>query len=674
MRATHRWAAGALALLLQAAAFDATAAPAIPLAAFFGPAEIGSVALSPSGKTLAMTVPGKNQRLELVAADMDQAPLRFKSLAWLTDYDVANAYWLNDKRLVFDVYDSQAGEWAGITGLWAVDADGENGRMLIDPFWAGFRAVVPGNRNILPAEWALHSLLHDGGDDVLVVERGWNSFRGVATAALSRLNTHVPRPVRLSTGAPEGAQHWLTDAAGQPQVLEAVHEGQRRVYQRESVDGANGAATWKELASFDAMGLAGWAPRFVLDGELFVAQEVGADPGTRLLLWDAAAGAVQPQAVLAAKGFDVGSNAEPILNQPGGQLLGWRYRLDTVYTRWTDASMAQTQAAVDRALPGRVNLIQCQACLSAKRLLVLSLSDREPPSYSVLERASGKLSYIGSAHPDIPAGALGARSFQRITARDGRSLPVYVTRPKATTGMAGAAAGPLPAVLYIHGGPWSRVSLEWSHDAVPQFLASRGYVVVEPEFRGSTGYGVAHQLAGWRQWGLAMQDDMQDALQWAIAQGLVDKDKVCIMGASYGGYAALMGPVRHPGAYRCAISWVAPTDLPELVRDWRKNAGLNEALASAMEARIGKAAELRETSPVVRAAALQVPVLAAWGVDDRRVPIEHGRNFRDAARAAKLDLDYVEYPGEGHVWMKPATRLDFFGRAEKLLARTLGGP
>ena len=93
-----------------------------------------------------------------------------------------------------------------------------------------------------------------------------------------------------------------------------------------------------------------------------------------------------------------------------------------------------------------------------------------------------------------------------------------------------------------------------------------------------------------------------------------------------------------------------------------------------MEARIGKAAELRETSPVTRAAALQVPVLAAWGVDDRRVPIEHGRNFRDAARAAKLDLDYVEYPGEGHVWMKPATRLDFFGRAEKLLARTLGGP
>ncbi len=146
------------------------------------------------------------------------------------------------------------------------------------------------------------------------------------------------------------------------------------------------------------------------------------------------------------------------------------------------------------------------------------------------------------------------------------------------------------------------------------------------------------------------------------------------MGASYGGYAALMGPVRYPDAYRCAISWVAPTDLPELVRDWRKGAGMNESRARVMEIRIGKPEDLRETSPVARAAGLRVPVLAAWGVDDQRVPIAHGRDFRDAARAAKVDLDYVEYAGEGHVWMKPATRFDFFSRAEKLLARTLGGP
>jgi dipeptidyl aminopeptidase/acylaminoacyl peptidase len=209
---------------------------------------------------------------------------------------------------------------------------------------------------------------------------------------------------------------------------------------------------------------------------------------------------------------------------------------------------------------------------------------------------------------------------------------------------------------------------------VPQFLASRRYVVVEPEFRGSAGYGIDHQVAGWRQWGLAMQDDMLDALQWAIAQGIVDGSRVCIMGASYGGFAALMGPVRYPEAYRCAISWVAPTDLPKLVSDWRSEAGMNKAKVRELEARIGTEEQLRETSPVNRVSQLRVPVLAAWGVDDERVPIAHGRSFRDAARAAKVELEYVEYAQEGHVWMKPSNRIDFFGRAEKLLARTLGSP
>jgi dipeptidyl aminopeptidase/acylaminoacyl peptidase len=292
----------------------------------------------------------------------------------------------------------------------------------------------------------------------------------------------------------------------------------------------------------------------------------------------------------------------------------------------------------------------------------------------VLDRTTGQLSNIGSAHPDVPAEAVGARSFQRIKARDGHDLPVYLTRPNPPAATPGTPPPPLPAVLYVHGGPQGRVSLEWNHDAVPQFLASRGYVVIEPEFRGSAGYGNEHQRAGWRQWGLRSQDDMQDALQWAIARGIVDAGRVCIMGASYGGYAALMGPVRYPDAFRCAIAWVAPTDLSELVTDWRRNAGANAALARDVELRIGKSDALQDTSPVNRMAQVKVPVLAAWGVDDRRVPIAHGRRLRDAAREAKVELEYLEYAEEGHVWMKPATRIDFFGRAEKLLARTLGTP
>jgi len=229
-----------------------------------------------------------------------------------------------------------------------------------------------------------------------------------------------------------------------------------------------------------------------------------------------------------------------------------------------------------------------------------------------------------------------------------------------------------PVVVYVHGGPASRTTLEWDGDAVPQFLASRGYLVIEPDFRGSTGYGSVHRHAGLGQWGLAMQDDLRDALDWAVAQGLADGRRACIMGASYGGYAALMGPARDPGAYRCAIAWLAPTDLPRLVEETNELFPMNRLPEQAMARQIG--ADARRRSPLSVVGEIKVPVLAAWGVEDRRVPIGHGRDWRDAARAARLDLEYVEYAGEGHGWLLPETRLDFFGRVERLLRRTLGEP
>jgi dipeptidyl aminopeptidase/acylaminoacyl peptidase len=273
------------------------------------------------------------------------------------------------------------------------------------------------------------------------------------------------------------------------------------------------------------------------------------------------------------------------------------------------------------------------------------------------------------------------RARQRAADAGGQRVPGHPRRAdrgaQHGTHPAGSPPGPLPAVVYVHGGPWARTNLEWSELSVPQFLASRGYVVIEPDFRGSTGYGVKHWRAGRGQWGLAMQDDLSDVLHWAIEKSLVDKGRVCIMGASYGGYAALMGPVRDPTAYRCVISWVAVTDLPQRLRDVAQTHVLFDGLSTRFLRReIGDpekdAEKLQRTSPVFRAADIKVPVLAAWGKDDQRVPVEHGRCFRDAAAKAGVELEYVEYADEGHSWLRPATWIDFMGRAEKLLARTLG--
>lgn len=330
--------------------------------------------------------------------------------------------------------------------------------------------------------------------------------------------------------------------------------------------------------------------------------------------------------------------------------------------------MHAQQERIDKAIPYHVNVIACQNCLDTKRWLVTSLSDREPPVFSLFDVATGRVEPLGSQLPDFDAHSSGERTFHRIKARDGADLPVYVTHP------AQGSTKPAPVVVYVHGGPASRVDRNFS--LVPQFLASRGYLVIEPEFRGSEGYGGNHELAGWRQWGLTMQDDLQDALQWAVQQQMADPARACIMGASYGGYAALMGAARDSASYRCAISWVGVTDLPELLGETRFPWDSGNLKAAAQDLSIGNPqkdeARLKQTSPVYRAADIKIPVLAAWGADDQRVPLEQGRRFRAAAAKAGVALEYVEYAGEGHNWLKPETSIDFFGRVEKLLAKTIG--
>ena len=663
-----------LGLAFALSAMPAAASEPVPLEALFGKPALGTVALSPSGRYLAVTVPGKNALLELRVADLDVKPWNFKSVAWLRDLDVGAVDWVNDKRIVFQAFDSQSGAWGGTRGLWAVDADGENRKLLIDATYLHHS----GNDQVtlktgvleLGAEWELERVLPGDGDDVLI--RGWHasSLRGTQYSTLARLNTRarIPKPVSLTSSAPDGAQQWITDRRGVPQYMRGWIDGQQKVFHRGAED------RWEEISSSADTSDASWSPRFMLYDTLLVSTQPAGASAEVLTTLDPATGKLAPSPVLAAKGYDVGATAQPIVDEGSDLLLGWRYRLDTQYTRWGDERMKSFQAAIDRALPGKVNLIVCRRCGSARRWLVESLSDREPPQYFVFEPGSGQLTPVGSAHPDIPGGLTGARSMERVRARDGLEIPAYVTQPFRP---AGSPPGPLPAVVYVHGGPWARTNLEWSEPPVPQFLASRGYVVIEPDFRGSAGYGVKHARAGRGQWGLAMQDDLVDVLHWAIEKGLVDKDRVCIMGASYGGYAALMGPVHDPKAYRCAISWVGVTDLPRLLRDAAEAHLLFDGLsARSLRMELGDpekdAEKLRRTSPVFRAAEIKVPVLAAWGKDDTRVPLEHGRRFRDAAAKAGVDLDYVEYADEGHRWLRTATWIDFMGRAEKLLARTLG--
>ena len=232
-------------------------------------------------------------------------------------------------------------------------------------------------------------------------------------------------------------------------------------------------------------------------------------------------------------------------------------------------------------------------------------------------------------------------------------------------------------VVLVHGGPWVR-GTEWGWSADAQFLASRGYAVLEPDFRGSTGYGTKHLTAGFRQWGRAMQDDVADGTRWAIEQGVADPQRICIAGASYGGYATLMGLINDPDLYRCGINWAGVTDIKLMYGgSWFHSSDLPaQYIRYGMPKLIGdletEADRLMAVSPVEQAGRLHQPLLMAYGGADRRVPRAHGTRFRDAVSATNKNVEWVEYPEEGHGWRLPKNRIDFWTRVEKFLDRNIG--
>jgi dipeptidyl aminopeptidase/acylaminoacyl peptidase len=231
--------------------------------------------------------------------------------------------------------------------------------------------------------------------------------------------------------------------------------------------------------------------------------------------------------------------------------------------------------------------------------------------------------------------------------------------------------------VMVHGGPYVRGG-SWGWSPGSQFLASRGYVVIEPEFRGSTGFGKKHYESGWKQWGLNMQNDIADVTRWAIAQGIADPKRICIAGASYGGYATVMGLVNDPDLYQCGINWVGVTDL-ELLHsgDSSFTSDMGDAYQKyGFPILIGDpvkdAERFKATSGIHQAARIKQPMLLAYGALDQRVPFYHGKKFLDAVKPGNKDVEMVVYDDEGHGWFFMKNRVDFWSRVEKFLDRNIG--
>lgn len=622
---------------------------------------IESVVMSPSGRRMAILMPAADGRVRLGVMDLDPVG-QPRVVAAFSDANVTDVRWVNDERLVFDAFQPGAVVKQGGGGTFAVNHDASDQVQLIA--WKLFTdnaGSAIGSR-VLPYGWFYHSTIDEVSDDILVMREVRDNLGDLTEIQLSRLNTKTRERRSLNLGIPDGTQSWLTDLDGHPRVVTARRSGRNKVFWR-----ATQGSEWVELADFDSLSEPGFTPRWIdEDGSIIVTARQGGDT-QGLFRLDPKTKRIDPQALVQVKGFDL----FPVLETDSKtkRLLGLHIVADQPMSVWFDAKLQALQQAIDAALPkGRSNQIYCGRCESSRFFVILSRSDRHPGEYFLFDRSKGTLERLGAVRPRIDEASQGRQTLHRVAARDGLSLPVYVTHPPGSD-----AQQALPAVVLVHGGPWVRgASLGWSADA--QFLATRGYRVIEPEFRGSEGYGFRHFRAGWKQWGMAMQDDLVDAVQWAARQGLVDPTRVCIVGASYGGYASLMAPIVHPGVFRCAASFAGVTDInlmydiswsdfsedhkrygmPTLIGDQRKD----EALLVA-------------ASPVKRVAELKIPVLLAHGGEDRRVPIVHAQRFLNAARDAGVAVEYQEYVSEGHGFFLATNQADYYMRLEKFLEKSL---
>jgi acetyl esterase/lipase len=670
-----RW--WALVWLLPGLAWCQPQTPLLPAEVFFRNSDLQDAALSPSGRWLAVKVAGANGRYALGLFDVSGATPP-AVLAHFSDIDIGRFHWVTDERLVFDLVDLERGEGDRryAPGLFSIKRDGTETRQLVQMSRRFVTGLAGPGRQPLDVLHHLLAVPGDGSDDVIVGEWQLDNWGEPVALVPKRLNVVTGRAVTLGRGMPRYATGWLFDSSGLPRLAVVTREGRRQVLWRAN-PADDSAEAWAELDSGDALATP-WTPRFLdAQGSLYVTVPAGPQSESVLKRFDFERRQPQPAALVATPGFDF--LGEPVAETAGGRLLGWRVTTDAETTVWLDPRGKALQEEIDGRLPGRVNRLSCRRCgQEGETWLVFSWSDRQPGQFWLWRGQPDAVTtpslwrLVGAVRKGVEPQAMASVSLERFAARDGRGIPLWITLPAGHQ-----ADGKAPAVVLVHGGPWVRGG-SWRWDGMAQFLASRGYVVLEPEFRGSTGYGAAHFRAGWRQWGRAMQDDLADALAWAADKKLVDGRRACIAGASYGGYATLMGLVRHPDLYRCGAAWVAVAEPGLLFKSSWQNDVSEEARVYRLPRLLADpeadAALLREISPVVQAARIRAPLLLAYGESDRRVPLEHGRRMRSALQDQGQAPEWVVYDGEGHRWQRTETRLDFARRLEQFLARHLRQP
>jgi dipeptidyl aminopeptidase/acylaminoacyl peptidase len=643
----------ALLLPLLGAAEAPVASALPPIEHFVERDAFLDVKISPDGKHLAANMPVERGSALFM---LDTETLERKGHFYAgKDLEVANFWWSSDERLLISPAQRFLGDEAPtFTGeIYAVDVDGTQPAALV-----GYRAD-DGRRHTRIKQreservWARPIDVLPGAErEALVQIEPW-STRMSNFASIERLQTSTGRREKVAM-SPVTRASFLTDAEGNLRFAQgSTTENSFELYHRPAEGGE-----WSLVNAQHMSGMQASALGFSSDGDsayLQVSRSEGPDAVERL---DIASG--ERTEIYRHERRDP---AGPILTLDGSAVIGVfvrdpQLRMHFFEPDHPDARLLQSLAA---AFKGH-DVVVTSATADGRMAILFVYSDRNPGEYFLFNIETKHARHIGSRGRALVPEQMGSTRAVQIEARDGLQLDALLTLPP------GAGEKNLPLVVHPHGGPFD-VEDTWGFDPTVQLMATRGFAVLQVNFRGSGGFGSAFERAGYLQWGRAMQDDLTDATRWAIDQGIAAAGRICIFGASYGGYASLMGAAKEPDLYACAAGDIGVYDL-ELMHSrgdvqqvkWGRNF-LRDTL--------GEEA-LREHSPVHLADRIRASVFLTAGENDRRAPIQHTELMEAALKKAGVPVESLYFRGEGHGYYSVDNKLKFHQQLLAFLDRHIG--
>jgi len=648
----------AFAMLLAPVTVSAAQAD---IAGFVKPDSFDQIKISPDGRYYAATVPSEDNSILVILNRADNKLMGGFGLGkntYVEDFD-----WVNSDRVVFGTSRKFGGlDRPQLTGnLYAMNADGSDKQILVgqDVNVMSTGTHIQTKKTEMIAAFLIDDL-PDDDKNVLILAR---PFSGDSYDRVEKMDVYSGRRVPVARSPVRNADY-LADGKGVVRFAwgHDLQNANKLYYRAADASDWTKTTDWKELNNEAVSDHVESPLGFSSDDRYAYLQVEQASGPDAIVAFDTTDGSRKTVLRDAVGDPDRIIRA---LEKPHGAPVGAFIAGGKPHTVFFDEGSAEARLyrSLEAAFPGSSVAITSKT-RDGSLALVEVRSDRDPGSFYLFDTVNKKASFLLARRDWIDPGKMAEERPVELKARDGLALHGFLTIPHGSNGKN------LPMVVLPHGGPFG-VADAWGFDSETQILASAGYAVLQVNFRGSSGYGRAFTQAGAREWGGKMQDDVTDATQWAVGQGIADPARICIYGASYGGYAALEGVAKEPSLYKCAAGYVGVYDLPLMFSkgDTREL----ESGRNYMHDWIGEPSELGKVSPVNQAASIKVPVFLAAGGEDERAPIEHSERMEKALRAAGVPVETMFIRTEGHGFYTTEHQTAFYQKLLAFLSTNIGG-